>query len=145
MDNLRGVYDPDLDKRLGPALLEYLRHVATEGVPARSTGERGRVEAQPHQSARSAMDQLFKQIWKEVRKGRVLIAPKKGIVERLPVTSSSFGAVDKQNPDRSIAAEKRIVHDQRPVNSHVAPEAHPPAYQPRHHQLAKLILYWKGR
>ena len=46
------------------------------------------------------------------------------------------------NPDRTISAEKRLVHDQRKGNVKNRKEWHPPAQQPVHRQLARLILWW---
>eukprot|EP00971_Amphidinium_carterae_P146193 2897937-Amphidinium_carterae.1 len=37
----------------------------------------------------------------------------------------------------------RVVHDQRGVNRLCDPSLHPPALQPRHRQLAKLIVWWR--
>ena len=59
--------------------------------------------------------------------------------------SSPFGAVPKMNPDRSISEEKRVAHDQQGINASVLKEAHPPALQPRHRQLARLVLWWRAR
>jgi len=88
--------------------------------------------------------QLYLQLWKEIRHGRVLLLTHTA-ANGTCVYSSPFGAVDKLNPDRSIAEDKRVVHDQRGVNSAVAAEVHPPALQPRHRQLARLVLHWKSR
>ena len=53
------------------------------------------------------------------------------------------GAVPKQNPDRTISTEGRFVHDQRESNELSSKYDHPPAPQPRHRGLARLILWWK--
>ena len=53
--------------------------------------------------------------------------------------------MDKLNPDRTVSDEKRIVHDQRGVNSAVVSAVHPPALQPYHRQLARLVLHWQSR
>ena len=42
LDNLRGVRSKELDGVIAGDLLAYLREVEAEGVPARSTEERGR-------------------------------------------------------------------------------------------------------
>ena len=59
--------------------------------------------------------------------------------------SSPFEAVDKMMPDRSISAEKRIVHDQRGVNHFTDKVWHPPALQPTHDQIARRILWMQAR
>ena len=62
-----------------------------------------------------------------------------------PVCSRSFDAVDKMLPDRTVAPDKRIVHDQRPVNTTTDKEWHPPAIQPKHEQIARLVLKAKAK
>ena len=95
LDNLKGVNSKELDSILHPLLLEYLRSVGNQGMVARHLGS----------------DQIFK----DVKKHRVLVTRKNN--KNLGVTvSSPFEAVDKMLPDRTIAAEKRVVHDQRGVN-----------------------------
>ena len=113
-------------------------------MAARCLGERARVSARPHPNALLHLDQVYKQIWKDVRKMRVLLAPQchPGLHA---TTSSPFEAVDKMLPDRSIAPDKRIVHDQRGVNARTDKGLHPPAIQPRHEQIARLILRTKAR
>ena len=143
-DNLKGVHEKDWEGTVDCHLLEYLRHVERKGVPARSVGARERVSALPHTSAMDALGQVYQQIYKDVAKGRVLVVPTK-VVAREPVMSSPFGAVPKMLPDRSLSEEKRVVHDQRQVNEGVPEDAHPPALQPRHRQLARLVLHWQAR
>jgi hypothetical protein len=142
--NLSGVHDKSLDAALGPLLLNYLRHIAEEGAPARSTAGRCRVEGRPHKSALGAGNQLYLQLWKDIHLGRVLLLSRVA-ARGTKVYSSPFGAVDKMNPDRSVSDEKRIVHDQRGVNSGVEQTVHPPALQPYHRQLARLVLHWQSR
>ena len=48
----------------------------------------------------------------------------------------------KQNPDRTLSTEKRLIHDQRRVNETTDKEWHPPAAQPFHRQLARMIVWW---
>ena len=75
LNNLAGVDDPYLDTVLHPHLLEYLRDVRHRGMAARCVGERRRLKARPHPNARRHLDQLYKQIWKDVVKHRVLVVP----------------------------------------------------------------------
>ena len=48
------------------------------------------------------------------------------------------------NPDRSVSEEGRFVHVQREVNT-CSKYDHPPASQPRHRGLTRLILWWQQR
>jgi len=144
LDNLKGIFDEKYDAQIERNLLEYLRSVAREGVPARSNEERCRVEAKPHKSVIDNLSQVYEQMWKETRRGRTLVVPTH-LLKHSNVHSSPYLAVDKMNPDRSISSSKRIVHDQRGVNAGIDPASHPPALQPRHRQLARLILHYKSR
>ena len=103
-----------------------------------------RLKARPHPNARRHLDQLYKQIWKDVVKHRVLVVPSDHPAMD-DVLSSPFNAVDKMLPDRTIAVDKRIVHDQRGVNALTDKELHPPAIQLKHEQIARLVLWNKAR
>lgn len=59
--------------------------------------------------------------------------------------ASPFEAVQKLKPDRSVSEEVRVVHDQRTINYGANKFLHPPALQPTHSQIAKRILWAKGR
>jgi len=144
LDNLRGVRDETLDGVLHPLVLEYLRAVECNGMVARHPGSKARVEAGLHPNAKNNLDQVYKQIFKDVRKHRVLVV-KRGNQRLGTTVSSPFEAVDKMLPDRSIAPDKRIVHDQRQVNSQTDKLWHPPALQPTHQQIARRILWHKTR
>ena len=61
------------------------------------------------------------------------------------VLSSPQGAVDKMFPDRTVSGEYRFINDMRLTNSHCVKEGRPPAGQPQHRQLARMILWWKAR
>ena len=142
LNNLRGVDEPYLDTILHPDLLAYLRDVRERGLAARCLGPRERQRAKLHPNARRNVDQLYRQIWKDVAKQRVLVVP--SAHELLQgVVASPFDAVDKMLPDRTIAADKRVVHDQRGVNALTDKEWHPPAVQPKHVQIARLVLWHK--
>ena len=143
LNNLCNVEDPYLDTVLHPDLLAYLRDVRRSGLAARYLGERRRCQAKVHPNGRRNLAQVYRQIWKDVRKLRVLVVPSR--LECLgPVISSPFDAVDKMLPDRSVAPDKRIVHDQRVINEGTHKEWHPPAVQPRHEQIARLVLFAKA-
>ena len=144
LDNLKGVEEPVLEGILHPDLLAYLRSVHKNGMQARHVGERKRVTAGLHPKAKQSVDQVYKQIWKDVKKNRVLVVAQDNPALRGTV-SSPFEAVDKMMPDRSISAEKRIVHDQRGVNQFTDKVWHPPALQPTHDQIARRILWMQTR
>ena len=99
-------------------------------------------EGKASSQCQAQCDQLYKQIWKDARKHRVLVVDASH--EFLGgVISSPFEAVDKMMPDRSIAPDKRIAHDQRGVNVMTDKELHPPAVQPKHAKVARMILWNK--
>ncbi len=125
-----------------PNLLDYLKEMEACGVPARSTGPRARAAARPHQSALSAGPQLYRQLWKDTAAGRISLVPLE-MAAATKAQSSPFSAVEKLSLGRTVAEVRRIVHDQRAVNAWVGADAHPPAMQPRHRQLARLILHWR--
>ena len=144
LNNLAGVDDQGLDTILHPDMLAYMREVRHKGLAARYNGPRQRVRTKPHPNARRNLDQVFKQIWKDVVKQRVLVVPSDHPV-LTKVVSSPFNAVDKMLPDRSLAPDKRVVHDQRGVNAFTDKVFHPPALQPKHVQVARLVLWIKQR
>ena len=51
----------------------------------------------------------------------------------------------KQNPDRTLRAEGRLIWDGTWPNQYCPKEDHPPADQPRHEELIREILWWKQR
>ena len=138
LNNLKKVDDESLDTVLHPDLLAYLRDVRRHGLAARSTGERKRCRAKVHPNGRRNLNQVYKQIWKDVSKLRVLVVPA-NLGNLGDVVSSPFDAVDKMLLDRSVAPDKRIAHDQRAINSGTDKEWHPPAVQPKHEQIARLV------
>lgn len=140
LDNLRGVTSEVLEEILHPNLLEYLRCVESSGMVARHPGSMKRVEAGLHPNAKLHLDQVYRQIWKDVKKHRVLVVRKSN--KNLGSTvSSPFEAVNKQLPNRTIAPDKRVVHDQRGVNLDTDKAWHPPALQPTHQMIARRVLW----
>ena len=103
LDNLKGVFDTELDRYLHPDVLLYLRDQAQHGVAARDTGIKVREECKPHQSAADVLDQCYEGSWKDVHAGRVLVLPKRRRDLLAGVRSSPQGAVPKQNPDRTLS------------------------------------------
>eukprot|EP00971_Amphidinium_carterae_P057392 1134727-Amphidinium_carterae.1 len=47
-------------------------------------------------------------------------------------------------PNRTLSAECRVVHDQRATNATCPAGHHPPALQPRHSQVARLVKWWQS-
>lgn len=142
--NLRGVSHSRLDDLLHPDLLQYLRGIRREGMPARYVGERSRVKAKMHPNAKRNVDQVYKQIAKDAKLHRVLVVD--GNLEELKGTvSSPFEAVDKMLPDRSVSSEKRVVHDQRTINAGTSKWFHPPALQPSHSQVARRVIWARSQ
>ena len=142
--NLQGIDNEEFDDVLHPDLLQYLRSIRREGMPARYVGSRHRVKAKLHPNAKRNVDQVYHQVAKDVKKHRALVVD--GELEELGTTvSSPFEAVDKLLPDRSISKEKRIVHDQRTINKGTSKFWHPPALQPMHVQVARRVVWMKAR
>lgn len=142
--NLTGVDKPEFDEILHPDHLLYPREVRKHGMPARYVGSRDRVKAKLHSNARRNVDQVFKQVAKDAKKHRVLEVDGE-LPELKDVVPSPFEEVDKMLPDRTISADKRIVHDQRTVNQATSKYWHPPALQPLHSQVARRIIWAKHR
>ena len=143
-NNLRGVREKVLDEVLHPNVVEYLRSVEEKGMVARYDGERRRIASGLHPNAKKHLGQVYKQIWKDVRKKRVLVVRKANEALRDTI-SSPFEAVDKMMPDRTIAPDKRVIHDQRQVNLGSDKLWHPPALQPTHQQVARRVLWCQAR
>lgn len=142
--NLAGVRDRRLDEVLHPDLLAYLREVREKGMAARFNGPRTRVRTRLHPNARKNLDQVYHQIAKDVGKHRVLLASSEhaGLCHTV---CSPFETVAKMNPDRTVSAEQRLVHDQRGINAGTSKYLHPPAVQPSHAQVARRILWHRAR
>lgn len=142
--NLAGVRDRRLDEVLHPDLLAYLREVREKGMAARFKGPRTRVRTRLHPNARKNLDQVYHQIAKDVGKHRVLLASSEhaGLCHTV---CSPFETVAKMNPDRTVSAEQRLVHDQRGINAGTSKYLHPPAVQPSHAQVARRILWHRAR
>ena len=104
LNNLAGVDEKTLDTILQPDMLAYTREVRHKGLAARYNGSRQHVCTKPHPNARRNLDQVFKQIWKDVVKQRVLVVSASHPALS-KVVSSPFNAVDKMLPDRSIAPD----------------------------------------
>ena len=71
---------------------------------------------------REAMTKL----WKDCHRGRVLLCTEAAEAHLHGVHSSPCGRVVTLNPDRSVATEGRMIHDQRLVNATGNKHEHPP-------------------
>ena len=105
--NLAGIDSKRLDQILHPDLLAYLRDVRKRGMAARFCGPRTRVRTRLHPNARKNLDQVYKQIAKDLGKHRVLLVGSDHPGLRHTVCSP-FEAVAKMNPDRTISSEERF-------------------------------------
>ena len=130
---------------MDPALLAYARAVATRGVPARHGGTRKRVQARPHTSAKEHLDEVLGAFWKDTKQGRIFFCSSKREDLLQGVFCSPTSRVPKFNPDRTECAEGRVCLDQRGPNLDCHKEDHPNALQPRHMDVARVILWWHLR
>ena len=144
-NSLDGIKDPALDHLVPGDLLSYVRDVVENGAPARQDRPEGRWRTKPHRSAQDHIEEAYEKAWKDIHKGRALICSAELDSELHGILAEPMGRVPKQNPDRTLSAEGRFVHDERNVNSYGNKYDHPPAIQPRHRELARTILWWKVR
>ena len=140
LNNLKGVDEPYLDTILHPDLLAYLRDVREQGLghPGTTTSQ---ASPECEEERRPAVSSNLEG---RGQTQRVLVVPSSHALLH-GVVASPFDAVDKMLPDRTIAADKRVAHEQRGVNALTDKEWHPPAVQPKHVQIARLILWHKCR
>ena len=143
-DNFEGLRGKDLEGLVPTPLLTEAREVAEHGVEACVSGVgQERVKALPHPSLKGHVDEAGEQIWKDASRGRVLLTLE--VPELDGVISAPLARVPKRLPDRTLSTKGRLVWDARRVNSYCRKEEHPPALQPRHSELARLILWWATR
>ena len=145
-DHFRGLFESALDELFFPDLLLWLRHTATQGVDARYEGDRQRVRASPHPSLQGHLTEAYEQIWKDVSRGRVLLLTCAGDSHLLEgVVSVPLARVPKMLPNRTLSEKGRLIWDARRVNAHCDKTHYFPAAQPRHSEIARLILWWQTR
>ena len=141
---LDGLFDPELEGRVDRSLLDYVRNVARLGAQARQPNINARWRTRPAPSVLEHIDEAFAKVWKDAHKGRILLCD--ADLDCLQgVLSTPQGRVAKMNPDRTLSGEGRFVHQQQLVNAFGSKYDHPPAVQPRHRALARVILWWKAR
>ena len=144
-DNLEGIFDFELDGSIDKDLLIYWRHVAASGAAARQPTRSTRFRSKPHRSALDHIGEAYEKSWEDAHRGRVLLSGTASDEFLHGVVSSPWGRVAKLNPDRTVSAEGRFIHDQRTVNVTGSKYDHPPALQPKHAVIAKRVLWWKVR
>eukprot|EP00971_Amphidinium_carterae_P317263 6307466-Amphidinium_carterae.1 len=143
-NHLAGVLDAAWDDKLPGPLLGYLRHVAQHGVDAKYRGPDLCCTAKPHASAAGIQQLAWANALEDAAKGRVLLLSCTNPGAR-SVIPSPQGAVEKQNPDRTMSGDFRFINDLRMVNAHCWKSDSPPAKQCSHKQLARLVAWWKAR
>ena len=129
---------------------EYLKEMAVHGILSRRSGKPVRTESKNHGSVHGYEEELLSKAWKDAAYGAMLlIDPERdGIVQILQdagVAESPLGRVPKQNPDRTVSAQKRPINDMRTQNAKGSKYNHPPAPQPRHQAVARQSLWWHSR
>lgn len=145
-DHFAGLHETYLEPLLHPTLLEEARRTAKHGVEVRAHMQGGeRVRASPHPSLKGHLDEAAEQIWHDAQKGRVLIVVDQGQDGLRGVVSAPLARVPKYNPDRTMSSKGRVIWDATAVNKVCAKEDHPPALQPRHSELARVLLWWASR
>ena len=101
-DHFAGLQSPILDELLDQDLLSYARLVASRGVSAGYKGDRtARVTAEPHASARGHLPEAMDQLWKDARRGRVLLCDERAEAQLAGTLSVPLARVPKMNPDRA--------------------------------------------
>ena len=140
-----GMTDPEFLRWLEPDHAAYLCEMANEGVPSRRRTEKVRVKAKAHSSACEHLQEMYDKLWEDSRHGAILWCSDEVDKELAGVHESPLGRVPKMNPDRTLSAEGRPIHDMRTANLEGSKYDHPPALQPRHRQVARQALWWQAR
>ncbi|CAE7605448.1 unnamed protein product [Symbiodinium sp. CCMP2592] len=143
-DNFVALRGSALEGLVPEPLLKEARENAQFGIEACVTGlAYERVRALPHPSLKGYIDEAGEQLWKDCSKGRVLLAKECPQLEG--VVSAPLARVPKRNPDRTLSTKGRLIWDARRVNTYCSKEQHPPALQPKHAELTRLVLWWTSR
>ena len=113
-DHFEGLSDPKLDDLVDADLLAYARLVANKGISAGYVGDRrARVTAEPHASAKGHLREAMDRLWKDARRGRVLLCDDRSEEFLGGTLSVPLARVPKMNPDRTVSEKGRLVWDQR--------------------------------
>lgn len=127
-------------------LLSRARHNALFGIDARYEGGVGeRVKASPHPSLREHFDEAAQQIRADAQTDRALLCVDDNSHLLDGVVSVALARVPKMLPDRTVSAKGRVVWDAKPINAFCDKARHPPALQPKHDEVTRLILWWQQR
>ncbi len=129
------LHDPIFAECLEADHYKYLLEMATRGVPSRRRQPREPLNAKPHSSASDHMLEVFEKAWADTAYGSDLLATPASEPLLGDLVESPNGWVPKQRPDRTSAADGRIILDMRIPNAAGHKTDHPPALQPRHAQL----------
>lgn len=145
-DHFQDLHGDFFEGLVADDVLERARANARWGIEARYEGAQGgRVRCGPHPSLKEHFEEAATQLWADAGKGRALLCYDHGQRELSGVISVALARVPKMNPDHSVSEKGRVIWDARPVNAHCHRSRHPPALQPRHDEVAKLILWWQLR
>eukprot|EP00913_Durusdinium_trenchii_P012815 g12033.t1 len=145
-DHFEALHGDFFEGLVDPTLLERARQNAIWGVEANYDGGEGaRVRATPHPSLKEHLDEAAKQIWHDAQRGRVLLCVDVGQEELQHVVSVALARVPKMLPDRTVSDKGRVVWDATPINQYCHKSRHPPALQPKHDEVTRLIAWWKAR
>ena len=99
----------------------------------------------PHSSAMAHLEEAVGALWKDAKRGRVLLVqpPPEDAYLLEGVLSSPFARVPKMNPDRTVSSSGRLIWDGRGPNMGSVKEDFPPALLPRHQELAKVLVWMR--
>ncbi|CAE8697726.1 unnamed protein product [Polarella glacialis] len=100
--------------------------------------QRTELSRPPHPSMNGHLQEAMAQIWKDARKGRVLLCSQSSDGLLKGVVSVPLARVPKYNPDRTLSEQGRTVWDAKQVKKGCDKGRHPPALQPRHSEVARL-------
>ena len=102
---LAGVQNFQIARWLEKDHAEYLKQIASGGVPVRRTAARFKVEAKSHKSATEHLEEMYSKAWKDTRYGVVIWCSES--VEHLldNLVESPLGRVPKMLPDRTLSTE----------------------------------------
>ena len=147
MSALGGVMD---DQRLS-VLVDTLTNGACVRVVEEGFEWRKGVQQPPHASAVEHEDELWRSVWKDVRRGGALILPSAGAEEILAsVEFSPLGRVDKKDHLGRVKPEGRLIHDishggDASVNARTDREVVPAMVLPTLENVVRAVVYWKRK
>ena len=145
-DHFEGLHSDFFEGLVSPDLLEKARENAIWGISARYEGGVGeRVQCGPHPSLKEHLEEAAQQLWKDASRGRVLLCFDDGGEELHGVVSVAMARVPKMLPDRTVSTKGRVIWDAKPINEFCDKSRHPPALQPKHDEVARLIVWWQTR